>query len=61
MYIDVSSANSLIEQSTSATMSLIKARNRSGPRIDPWGTPAFIERIFDSLPFNKTFCFREDR
>ena len=44
----VSSANSikvlLIEQ---VGMSLINIRKRSGPRIDPWGTPISILVVLD--------------
>ena len=36
----VSSANSLIFEPISVTMSFIYNRNKSGPSIDPCGTPA---------------------
>ena len=57
-YIDVSSANNLIVHPTSKTMSLMKIRKNNGPRIEPWGTPAFISIKVDSLPLIITFCFR---
>ena len=61
MYIVVSSANSFMEQFTSRTISFIKTRKKRGPRMDPWGTPAFIFIQSDSVPFTTTLCFLENK
>lgn len=41
MYKVVSSANNLIVDLMSNTISFIYTRNNNGPNIEPWGTPAF--------------------
>ena len=41
MYRLVSSANNLIFELMSLTMSFINIRNSRGPSIEPYGTPAF--------------------
>jgi hypothetical protein len=38
----VSSANNFIVELISVSMSFMKTINKRGPRIDPWGTPAFM-------------------
>ena len=38
--------------------SLIKMQNRSGPRIDPWGTPLVIDVSWEYVPFTSTHCIR---
>jgi hypothetical protein len=40
----VSSANIFILFKTSFSMSLMNNRNKKGPRVDPWGTPALTSR-----------------
>ena len=47
---DASSAKRNIQFSSSFMMSLINMRNSSGPRMEPWGTPAFIGFVDDSSP-----------
>ena len=38
--------------------SLIQMQNRSGPRIDPWGTPLVIDVSWEYVPFTSTHCRR---
>ena len=38
--------------------SLIKMQNRSGPRIDPWGTPLVTDISWEYVPFTSTHCRR---
>ena len=57
----VSSANRLIFEFISTTMSFIYIKKRSGPRIEPCGTPADIELRSEELPGRTTLCWREDR
>ena len=38
--------------------SLIKMQNRSGPRIDPWGTPLVIDVSWEYVPFIRPHCRR---
>ena len=42
-------------------MSFIYNRKRSGPNIDPCGTPDFIERVSDLRFFTLINCFLFDR
>ena len=35
--------------------------NRSGPRIDPWGTPVLIVRMGDDVPPIETNCDLSDK
>ena len=57
MYRLVSSAKSLIEEPISSTMSLMYRRNKSGPRIEPCGTPAPTDVQEELAPGSTTFCF----
>ena len=41
----------------SSTMSLIYKRNRQGPRIEPYGTPALTEVQMELAPGKTTHCF----
>ena len=43
------------------TISLIKIRKSSGPRIEPCGTPAKIEAQSGIIPYMTTLCLRPDR
>ena len=43
------------------TISLIKIREGSGPRVEPCGTPAKIEAQSDFVPFITALCLRPDR
>ena len=52
----VSSANILICILVSVAKSFVYTRKRSGPSIDPWGTPALIVIHEDSTPHNATLC-----
>src|SRR6218665_1640501 len=36
--------------------SLMYRMNSKGPRLDPWGTPQFIQLRSDHVPLQKTFC-----
>ena len=38
--------------------SLIYKKNKRVPRIDPWGTPAVVMEISDSVPLMSTNCLR---
>jgi hypothetical protein len=51
----VSSAKRLIDEAISVTMSLIYIRKRSGPRMEPWGTPALTVDESDLAPGKITF------
>ena len=57
----VSSAKSRIFEPMSVTISLIKSRNRSGPKIDPCGTPARMKFHADSTPGRTTLCLLSDK
>ena len=41
--------------------SLMQIRKRSGPRIDPWGTPAKIGLQNEVYPFNTTLWNLPDK
>ena len=41
--------------------SLMYIINRSGPRIDPWGTPVLIVRMGDYVPPIETNCDLSDK
>ena len=41
--------------------SLIYIMNKSGPRMDPWGTPAVIVFVDDLVSFNDTKNFLSDK
>ena len=41
------------------TVSLIKIRNSSGPRIEPCGTPAKIDAQSDIIPFMTTLFYAQ--
>ena len=36
--------------------SFMKSKNKSGPKMDPWGTPNLIGNIDDSILPNLTNC-----
>jgi hypothetical protein len=57
IYKFVSSAKSLIYEFMSRTIPFKYMRKRSGPNIDPCGTPAVIEAICDEPLGRTTFCF----
>jgi hypothetical protein len=41
-------------------MSFMKTMNKRGPRIDPWGTPAFMSRQLEVELLITTRCFLSD-
>ena len=55
--IEVSSATSLTFVVKSSERSLIQIRNRNGPSIDLWGTPASKLVHEEYCPFKTTLCF----
>ena len=57
----VSSANNLIVDCMSITMSFIKTIKNSGCRIDQWGTPALMKPQSDDTLLITTLCFLPDR
>ena len=61
MYRLVSSAKRRILLPIFKTMSLIKIKNKRGPNIDPWGTPALIFVHEDVDPGITTRCRLLDR
>jgi len=57
-----SSANKLnLKKSLQLGKSLIKIRNRRGPKIDPCGTPCDKGRIDEEVLFTETYCLRSDK
>jgi hypothetical protein len=42
-------------------MSFMKTMNKRGPRIDPWGTPAFMSRQLEVELLIMTRCFLSDK
>ena len=57
-YNKLSSANSLICDATQSDISLMYARNSSGPNTVPCGTPDRTEAFLDVLPFTRTAWVR---
>ena len=57
----VSSANNFIVELISVSMSFMKTMNKRGPRIDPWGTPAFMSRQLEVELLITTRCFLSDQ
>ena len=57
----VSSANNCIVELISVSMSFMKTMNKRGPRIDPWGTPAFMSRQLEVELLITTRCFLSDK
>ena len=53
---DVSSANNLRLHWTLSDKSLMYFRNRGGPNIEPWGTPALILTQDELWPLRITLC-----
>ena len=53
-----SSANNLGFEDKSSDRSLIYIKKNSGPRIDPWGTPARTLVQDDVWPLRTTLCLR---
>ena len=54
---DASSANSLEFEIKLPVMSFMYIKKSSGPRIEPWGTPASIFAHFECWPFKTTIFF----
>ena len=57
----VSSAKINISLSMSATISFMYIRKRSGPNLEPWGTPALVSSRLDVTQSTTTHCFLFDR
>ena len=53
----VLSAKSLIEELKYSAMPLIYKTNSRGPRIEPFGTPAFTEGQEELVPAKEPFVF----
>ena len=55
------STKSFVLDNKSFVKSLIYDKNRSGPRIDPWGTPALTSAHEENWPLKLpfAFCFSE--
>ena len=51
----VSSANKSVSDCICKGRSLINNKNKSGPKIEPCGTPSVIKRVGDDLPLNWTY------
>ena len=58
IYRLVSSPKSRIVDWMSFTMSFISMRNKSGPNIEPWGTPAVMLTQSDAPSGKTTLCLR---
>jgi hypothetical protein len=58
---EVSSANKWMSLSMFVVISLMKIKKSSGPRMDPWGTPAVVFFHVDDWPFITTLIFLFDR
>ena len=43
--------------STKSSRSFMKILNRSGPRIEPWGTPSSIQSLSLRAEPTRTLCF----
>jgi hypothetical protein len=43
------------------TMTISRKLNKPGPRIDPWGTPAFMSRQLEVELLIMTRCFLSDK
>ena len=54
---EVSSANSFAVDERLWLRSFIYIRKKSGPKTDPWGTPASIGDQEDSWPFKRTHWY----
>ena len=54
---EVSCTKSFALDDESFVESLIYIKNRSGPKIDSWGTPALTSAHEQNWPFKTTFCF----
>ena len=50
----VSSANSFTVETNSSEKSLMQIRKKSGPRMEPCGTPGFTGNHLDIWPFSRT-------
>ena len=61
IYKLVSSAKRRLEELISLTMSLIKIIKKSGPSMDPFGTPACMGAQSDLVRLKITHCRRFDR
>ena len=57
IYKLVSSANNLMWEIISETISFINTKNSSGQSIEPCGTPACMTVQFDCAPGMTTRCF----
>jgi hypothetical protein len=61
MVIGINIANNFIVELISVSMSFMKTMNKRGPRIDPWGTPAFMSRQLEVELLITTRCFLSDK
>ena len=61
LYVTVESSANCVRKNRSeiCIMSLIYIKKRSGPRVDPWGTPMFTVFVSEFFPFicTKYFLF----
>ena len=49
-------SKSLVLEDKPSTKLLIYIKNNSGPRMEPWGTPALTLVLEEDCPFNTTLC-----
>jgi hypothetical protein len=54
----VSSVNNVIVELISVSMSFMKTMNKRDPKIDPWGTPAFMSRQLEVELLITKRCFK---
>ena len=57
----VSSAKERTLRDVDRDKSLIYIRNKSGPKIEPCGTPTEIDDVLDLQPFISVNCVRLDK
>ena len=58
---DASSTKRVMSDSIFSVISLIYIKKRSGPSIEPWGTPAMTGSDDDALPFKTTYWVQSDK
>ena len=51
------SANNFAFDERPSARSFIYIKNRSGPSMEPWGTPALTSAQEEVCPLRNTFCF----
>ena len=57
-----SSANNYVNIfSDTVARSLMYNKKRSGPKMDPWGTPQDMRCLFDFTSLNSTYCSLSDK